>query len=399
MNLNKESNFLKSAGLALAALTFMSGCGSNSGGGSGTFPNFYNLTKLAVPTVSATGLQNANVDRNFLENKDLFSILTTNHFDSSYVTDATAFSFAFDVNNNYIGQVLNDPGPQGPVKSMYVLLGQAQSDIDNINKNYSDAKGNPSGCTAIASTKTVTTPFFKDLDSASMMVSWDDAGKYTCSTTSNNGAMAFGRQAIASPSAGCTDAYEYFVVSGYSSKDQANTSDASRGATVSVGGVKKFYYNGCTSDLKLVYAQSTKYSGGMEFSSRAEISGNTSDHTFKIRTNYVDGDPAQTNFSHISIGGMGTSQKKSATDTDVNFVMAYRGDACPYASGVVGTCTASNPAKSFCAKNAGTGHAYAVDATVADCASYSAEFTAITTLEYSDLPHGYFEVSAATLGL
>jgi hypothetical protein len=389
-------------GTCIGAMVLAGGCSKSettaAATGSGTFPDFYTLTKQAVPSVSSSSTISAALTREANHEKENVSF---DHFQnfltlpSSYSTTASDFTTAFDTNQNFIGQVLNDPGPSGPVKSMYVLLNQAQSTMTTINTYFSDSSGNPTNCTAIASTKNLTTPFFSTATNTPM-VTWTDAGKYTCYAAESSMVLAFGRQAITSPTTGCTDAYEYYVMTGYGRQDEANTEQvATRGSTVSISSIQKFYYNGCTTDLKLIYAQSTKYSAGVEFSSRTELSGNTTDHTFKIRTNYIDADT--TYATHISIAGQGTSQKKASGDATVNFVMGYRTDNCGTSSNS-SSCSLGTPL-SFCVKNTGTTNSYTLDSTTSNCSSYTTEYTAITTLDRSDLPNGYFEVSTTSLGL
>lgn len=367
---------MKNLVLLIAFAIVLQSCGKKSSSGNGSFPNFYTLTKASVPSQGTSS--------------SIFRSLT------SFDTDSSHFSTAFDTSNNYIGQVINDPGPTGPVKSMYVLLQSAQSDIDDINSNFSDASGNSTNCTAISSTTTIKTPFF-DTATNGIFNSWTDTGKYNCyTTTASGGIKMWGRVAISSPSAGCTDAYEYYVMTGYGSKDQANSEQVStRGTTVSSGGIKKFYYNGCSSDLKLAYAQSTKYSLGVEFSSRSEITGNSQAHSFTIRTDYIDADTTYAN--HITIYGTGVSKVSTSGADPVHFSMGYRSDNCGTSSNSA-TCTLGT-AQNFCVKNAGTTNAYTLQTDSTKCSSIDSTFSAITPLVRSDLPSGYVEVNAAAFGL
>lgn len=379
----------------------LAACGS----GSGSFPSFYALAVQAVPTTSSTSssiIQSMSLPRRALSGLSIQSMSLPRQalsgLSSSYDSSSSDFSTAFSVNQNYIGQVLNDAGASGPVKSMFVLLTQAQSTLDGINTSYSDANGNPTNCTTISGTAT-TLPF---LDSATHAAfnAWDTSGKYTCYTTStssdgSSNILLFGRSAIASPPDGCTDAYEYYVASGYGAQNQTNTEEVStRGSTKDTSAVKRFYYNGCTKDLKLNFTHFSRYSGSMEFDSRSEITGNVGDHTFSLRSAYVDGDSSSANL--ITIVGTGVSKLSTAGGSAAHFIMGYRSDSCSTAS--ASTCTAGT-AQSFCVVNAGTSNSYSLETTTSECASLESAFGAITPLVRADLPTSYFTTTSTAFGL
>jgi len=170
---------------------------------------------------------------------------------------------------------------------------------------------------------------------------------------------------------------------------------ATRGSTIDLSTIRKFYYNGCTSELKMAYAGSSKYSAGVEFSSRTELSGNTADHSFTIRTQFIDTDTSYA--THTTIIGTGKSKKATSTDATVNFAMGYRTDNCGTSSNST-SCTLGT-AVSFCAKNSGTTNTYALDTTTANCSTYNTTYSGVTALERSDLPNGYFAVTKAAFGL
>lgn len=299
----------------LVGVLLVSSCGSSKA--TGSFPDFYSLAKEAVPK---TGTSSSTVIESIL---NVGPARYLSGLASSYTTTSAEFDTAFSTSQNYIGQVLNDAGPTGPVKSMFVLLGQMATTISDINSNYSSASGEAANCNAIPATTTVTTPFFKTATNA-VFNSWDDAGKYTCYTLGNSSPLFFGRSAVASPSVGCTDAFEYYIMQGYGSDNATNTESVStRGATVDTAAVKKFYYHGCTKDFKMAFAHTTLYSAGVEFSSRSEISGNTSAHSFSMRSDYIDADT--TYATHITIVGTGVSKLTTAsTGSPARFIMGDR---------------------------------------------------------------------------
>lgn len=388
---------------AMMALAVLAGTGcngsdsssdssSNAGGDTTSgFPSFYTLTKEALPSTGSGA--DAALTRRV---RAAVGTPGPSTFPETFTTDSSEFTTAFSLEQNYIGQVLNDAGESGPVKSMFVLLAQADSIMDDINNNFSDAEGAPTNCTAIASTATVLTPFFSGATTAAFN-SWDDADKYTCYVENDSGLILFGRQAITAPAEGCTDAFEYYVMSGYSVDDQENTEQVEvRGTTIDLSAISKFYYNGCSKDLKLAFAHSSLYSAGVEFSSRSEILGNAADHTFSVRSNYIDADTSYAN--HITITGTGTSKlAEGATEAAVHFVMGYRSDNCGDSSD--SSVCSEGTAKTFCVKNAGTSNNYALETDTAQCDDMLPDYSAITPLVRSDIPSGYFDTSAGAFGL
>lgn len=184
---------------------------------------------------------------------------------------------------------------------------------------------------------------------------------------------------------------------GYGSDNATNTEQVeTRSATVDTAVVKKFYFNGCTKDFKMALAHTTLYSAGVEFSSRSEISGNTSAHSFSMRSDFIDA--ATTYASHITIVGNGVSKLDSAsTSSPARFIIGYRDDNCGTSSNSA-TCNLGT-AKSFCVKNAGTANTYALESTTTECLSLEAGFGAITPLVRSDIPKGFFDATASAFGL
>ncbi len=377
----------------LASVALLAGCNdsSNSGSSSDTdstnppgegFPSFYALTQEVLPAGMEAALTATRTAREALP--------------SDYTADADEFTRAFSVSENYIGQVLNDAGPSGPVKSMFVLLAQADNLMDTLNSQYTDEDGNPTNCTEIAAETSVTTPFFDTADNPPFNA-WDDAGKYTCYVEEDSERRLFGRQLIADAAEDCTDPYEYFVMSASSVDDEENTENVEeRGSTRDLAVLQKFYYNGCSKDLQLAFAQSTLYSAGVEFSSRSEISGNVSTHTFSLRADYIDAAPSYAD--HITLAGTGTSQlDEGTTGSAAHFVMGYRSDNCGN-SDDSSVCT-TGTARTFCVKNEGSGNEYALESDTDQCTDLLSEYQSIMALERSDLPNGFFDTSTSVLGL
>lgn len=346
------------------------------------YPSFYSLTQQVLPAGLPTALG--------------FAWRSRESFPSDYTSDADEFVRAFSVNENYLGQVLNDAGESGPVKSMFVLLAQADSTMTRINTHYSDDQGNPVNCTEISSSAAVTTPFFATAATAAFN-EWDDAGKYTCYIEEDDTVTLFGRQLIESASEDCTDPYEYYVMDGYAGDDQENTEQVDqRGATVDIASLKKFYYNGCSQDLRLAFAHSTLYSAGIEFSSRSEITGNVATHSFSLRSHYIDASPSSA--QHTTLVGTGISQRdETSSDDAAHFVMGYRADNCGD-SGDSSVCTAGTP-QTFCARNEGGANAYEQEVDSSQCAAILGAYQGIIPLERTDLPAGYFDASTAAFGL
>src|SRR4051812_48631005 len=113
---------LKGGAFSLVAVSMMAcGSSSTSSTSTGSFPNFYTKAKAAVPSVttsSTLGLREGDDETgsSLSSFKDPFQSYLT--LPSTYSTSTTDFSTAFSVSQNFIGQVLNDAGISGPVKSM-----------------------------------------------------------------------------------------------------------------------------------------------------------------------------------------------------------------------------------------------------------------------------------------
>jgi hypothetical protein len=374
-----------SASVFVLIAGLLTACG---GGGSGTFPNFADLAKQAVPSFASS--RTSPVLQRFS------SLRAFPAYGS--LGNSTQWDSETSVSNNSIGQVLNDAGPSGPVKSMFVLLDGAQSRMESINSDYTDADGNPDNCTAIPAGTTLTVPFWKNISDSSLTF---DADKYTCYATngSSNGYSFFGRSAIASPPAGCTDAFEYHVMDGYSADDQATQAqDAGYGATQDLGAIARYYYNGCTKDFKIAFAHFGKYSGGAEFDSRAEISGNSQAGTFTIRSGFIDADAtlaAAGGYNMNTFAGNGQSQLEEGTSGTAHFLIGARLTSCPTAS--CNTPTDSN----FCGKNTSTdrtGIAFESDGT--QCSSLATVYNAIDPLDLAaDYPRALFTTNLSDFGL
>ncbi|MEK7690961.1 MAG: hypothetical protein AAB425_08060, partial [Bdellovibrionota bacterium] len=344
----------------------------------GSFPSF---STLAASTAPAT--------------KKSTGVTVHSNLSVSFTTTGSEITTAFDPNLGILGQVLLDAGLLGTVKSMYVVLTHAQSSVDTINTTYSDSTGAPTGCTAIAASTQVKAPFFDTATNAAFNA-WSDAGKYTCYSDSNSVFSIFGRVAVAAPTAGCTDAFEYYVMTASSQNDAVNADQvATRGATVDGSSVQRLYFHGCSKDIKIAYAQSTKYVAGPEFSSRTEISGNADTSAFSMRSHFIDSDVNYA--SHTTIVGTGKSKGTGTGSSAGRFIMGHRTDNC--GTGANSTTCTLGTMSSYCAANTGTANTYAVETDTTLCADLTTAYEAITPLLMSDLPSGYFEVSKTTLGL
>lgn len=388
---------------AFAALAVMAtGCG-----GSGQFPNFVTLTAQAVPATgrASTMLARAAIlppgaEKNVPTAPSIVSAvpqLFATLSGVSYSSSSTAFTTAFDPAQNFIGQVLADydndssastSNTTGTVKSLFVVLQSAHSNIQNLST---------SGCTAIPSTTTITQPIWGTFTSFN---AWTDTGKYTCKGSAGDTVILYGITEKTDKT-GCKDQtypHEYYVMDGYGQNDGSTSSQDS--ANYGIGSdlfvVKKFYYNGCTGDLKLNFGHYGKYSGsqssrtvndataGSEFSSRFEITGNVDTGTFTLRSQFIDGNGTSYQ-THTTFAGSGTS--RGTTAAPAYFAMGYRSDSC-----TVGTHTCPTPGNSvaaikFCAKTPGASGQYELDSSGTNCpAATTTAIGAVTLLESSDLP-------------
>ena len=381
-----KSKFVCIIGLTVLILASFPSCSSE---GAGSFPNFYTAVQDSAPSIASSSLQ-MHPEEYWIDS--MFSTATpdTSASDTDWSTVAATTA-------NLYGQVLVDSGLTGPVKSIYVVLAQAQSNLSTINSTYSDSDGGVKDCTAIPSTTNVTTPFFATATNAAFN-NFDDAGKYTCyvSTAGTPGNIqVFGRQAIASPSAGCTDAYEYYFLYASSADDQENTEQVeTRGVTKDFASVQRFYYNGCSKDFKLFYNQTTAYVAGVEFSSRTELNGNVTDHTFSMRVAYIDM-TTSTNGNFYSFIGEGKAKKTAATDADTYFWVGHKEHTCSASE----TCAAATGFGNYCLKNEGVSNTYSVASAASDCSDYATAYNAYTLLLNTDLSHAYFDTSTTALGL
>lgn len=391
--------------LVVAVSLAATACGGHDHDGdkdkaTGTFPSFYKLAKETLPLTGESG--DSLVMRTSLigDGPNLGAAAT---FPSSYNTSSSDFDSAFATSSNAIGQVMYDAGPDGTVKSLFTVLSHVDSTMELINSTYSDADGNVDNCTAISASTAVTVPFFA---TNAPLNDWDDSGKYQCYVEDDGSMIVFGRHAIASPSAGCSDAFEYYVVDAGGAEDKANTSEtATRGTSLDLASVKKFYYNGCSKELKVAYFQTTQYSGGPEFTSRTEFTGNADSRTFTLRSAFFDigvNSDGSIYGTFASIAGTGTSKKAATADSAVNFTMGYVTQNCTgtnYRTCTDAAPTASGP-QTFCVKNDTTAFGYELDTTTANCSALATDYAAIDTLEAAtDLPYGYFATDAAAFGL
>jgi hypothetical protein len=379
----------------LLSVFVAAGCGQKDDDdddkGSGTYPNFYSASKLAVPNFQRTSIGLSSlVTKNFNLAGAVPS--TTTNFGS-----ATDWSNVIAANSNTLGQLLVDAGPSGTMKSLWTILSQAQSTIDGINTNNSDVTGNPANCTALTSANTVVTPFWNTATDS--IVSIADTGKYTCYTENNGTITAFGRSPVTTPPATCTDAFEYYVVTAYGLTGP-NSSDPSYGATRDGGSATRFYYHGCDKTLKLQIAAHTKYSGGAEFSLRTEVEGNTGTSAFKMRSAWVD-ISGTGGGSMNSIVGNGTTF--SVGGTNGSFLIGDLVGNCPTAT----SCSAPTGAFNYCVSNTGatsTTMSVAATTTCSENTTMASGYTSMTPITdatgtTAGVPRALFSVSKAAMGL
>lgn len=252
--------------LALFAALAITGCGGDDdkdGDSSkvGEFPDMGALASKLVPSInsSSTALSMGNV--------------------SYLYNDNTAYGSSQ-------GEFLDVFGPAGGVNTrIRVQLDIASGEISGINSNHIDADGNFKDCTAITTDSGLTVPYFSTTGTATFWAGdYDDTGKYECFTTGERGdntyATAFGKEEITEPAEGCTDANRYYVAMGYSV------------GTSTDGGyqMQKFVYDGCTKDIAIGMAiggtPDTTITDGTSqgFKGRFELTGNTEENTFTVRT-------------------------------------------------------------------------------------------------------------------
>ncbi len=403
---------MKKTLLLIAACSVLGAC-SNKRTAAGTFPDFGALMLKAAPNlkVAALAVQSSPLQQNELLDFSPFAISVPQS--SQFSTTAGDWTLALNSGANTLGTVL-DGSSTAPITSMFALVRAAQGNMDKINSDYSDESGEPTNCTAIAAGTNVTIPFWSTATNASFN-NWTDSDKYTCyATFTYNGATGyniFGRKAIASPPAGCTDAFEYYVTTGYGGDDvPTNTQDGNRYGTTSDNfSIGRYYFNGCTKDMKINLVWHTLYSGGAgaenpdqyRFSGRSELTGNETEKTFTIRTSFIDDSATvdATDSGGITVVlGHGKSRKKDTADSTATFAIGYDKDMV---CNLTGTCGSEAASGGFCISNAGTEDSYVQDtsAPATTCASHVTGYDGLTELVWNDIPSTNVILNNAAFGL
>ena len=369
----------------------------DSSGGSGSFPNIYTATKLAVPSFAATTLTS-----------DLSSNL---QYAPSFLAGAvpsisTNFGAAADwttvsgASSNTIGQLLRDAGVGGTVKSLWTLLSGVQGTIQTVNTDWADSAGEPKNCTAIPSTTNVTTPYWNTATGSIVTIA--DSGKYKCYVQTGDAITVFGRHKIEGAATTCTDAFEYYISSAYASTVATTGTATSYGATSTGGSASRFYYHGCDKTIKLQLASMTKYSGGTEFSLRTEVNGNVGTANFTMRSAWVD---ITSNGGGAVNSIVGTGSTFKVGSTNGTFLIGDLVGNC----GTSTTCVAPTGAFNYCIENTGASStSMAVASANTSCtgnATLSAAYAALTPItdtsasNTAGVPRTIFTVSKAAMNL
>jgi hypothetical protein len=186
------------------------------------------------------------------------------------------------------------------------------------------------------------------------------------------------KKAISSPPAECTDAFVYWIVNGYSGIGQENQSETdTRGDIVDGFQSQTMFYNGCTKDVAIAMALSTKYPNAEttindEFNARFELWGNADTSTFELRAlkfdGYKDGVP---NFNTFLASGQ-------ASGTSGNLILGFASYTCN--NSACASPSISTARRNYCLALSSTPGALSVDATVANCDDYETAFDALVLL-------------------
>jgi hypothetical protein len=364
--------------LVLATVLGLIGCGDRKSVGSRSndlFPNFQTIGSRVVPMVSVSQpLMSSDDDR--------FATM-------ALIYDGDSSEFASD--RSFIADVLGND-LNGVNTQIIVQLSQLQSQIEELNRNYTSEDGLPSNCTETlaaapvnTSTRDLKLPFFKD---ATEKVFWATSTNIasvptvTCyvggSEDGINLGRVFGKQAITSPPTGCTDAFTYWVGSGYSSLNAVNSEDVvNRGATVNRYQVQGLYYNGCSQDIGIAMALTTIYPLAIpsvnEFSGRFELFGNAATSVFQLRTLKFDQNSGSAGFHSIRAAGKAQGFG--------NLILEFSKYNCNNAA--CAAPTVSQTTRQYCLRLGSTEGSVSVDSTVLNCQPHEASLadTSLTTFD------------------
>ncbi len=359
----------------LVVVLTMTGCSSDNGASSGSnetttnFPDIGSIAEDVGPVLTASSPSSKLPG----SGDGHVSFALTYDDDSEWSTYAAAGA---------LKDVLGSPDEEpAPVTRIYVLIRSFQSTINQINQDHIDANGDFLDCTAVEVGAVVKTPWFTD-NSQTAFFAFDDTDVYQCSYATDHGKVYFGRAAVESPPADCSTPYTYSFLEGSNLTEENTEMVEERGDTRTLSTAFKVFYDGCATTFKLVYAQATIYSAGVEFTSRSELTGNATTHEFQLRTLKRDvtlSPEEELSAGYFTAEAHGKSQSES--DTSEYFIISYRvfdseADTVP------------EPDKRFCIAVSGTDYDYTpVDS---GCESYEEAFTAITPLTISEVPTAAF---------
>lgn len=191
---------------------------------------------------------------------------------------------------------------------------------------------------------------------------------YQCTADLSGGKVVFGRIANSAPTTGCSDPYIYTAVMGQS------TPGASQAKTDLVA---KFQYDGCTTELNLIYAQYVQDASGTATSSTIfDMNGFVATHRFKARGTAYE--PGITN-PVWSLAANGVSLGTSSANG--YFILGY--DKLDTA-GVMGNWEFHD----FCVQVGTTAGSFtAVTSTAGTCQAYEASYVEVNhPYSYANLP-------------
>ncbi len=180
-----------------------------------------------------------------------------------------------------------------PITRVHALVGHAQWLIDEINGCHFDRAGEPTACTPVPAGAAVEMPWMH-AQGEQPFFAFDDTGVYRCSFRSRTGGRVFfGRAPIADAPASCADPFEYHFLDGEDYAEPNPDMPEVRGETRTISQGFRVRYDGCSSDLRLVYAHASGYARAgvptLAFSSRSELIGNARTHEFRLRIAKRDG--------------------------------------------------------------------------------------------------------------
>jgi len=327
----------------------------------GTFPDLSALALEIVPILSSTGSASLA-------------------YENALVTGVS------DALNEVFGA--NDGGVNTKIS---IQIAQAKTALDDINASYVDEEGNPANCTETITTDSdFVVPFFGTSATPDFWgTDIPDTGKYTCfvasSSTTGNLAMAFGKDAVADADEECTDAFRYYLISGYDTGVAA-----SRGHQI-----QKIVYEGCTSEIGISMGiastrdETVTDNTSQGFHARFEMTGNVETRMFESRTYKTDLYQGTTAISGSRIEAVGSAAASG-------YIRANVTNCTESADGTTQVCDPVTPAE-YCLQNGATEGSYDVAATTTTCDTYAADLP--TALPVGAIGQTPIEMNAAAFGL